>query len=134
MTDLDHFKNVNDTYSYHQGDIVLKGTARIIRRNFRSFDIISRYGGEEFAIILIDASLDDAFVVAERLRKKIENEVYNNEITDISTTISIGLAQYDSKSDKSDIDLIKRAESALDLAKKRGRNMTVKFESAEDKC
>ena len=134
MADIDNFKNVNDTYGYLQGDIILKGTARIIRQNFRSFDIISRYGGEKFAIVLIDAGIDEAFMVAERLRKKIENEVYNNEIADIHTTISIGLAQYDSKSNESSIDLIKKADSALYSAKKSGRNMTVKFENAEEKC
>jgi diguanylate cyclase (GGDEF)-like protein len=137
MADLDHFKSVNDTYGHYQGDIILKGTARIIHQNIRSFDIASRYGGEEFAIILTETGIDEAYIIAERLRKKIESEVYNNEVTDISVTISIGLAQYDSKIDKSSVDLIKRSDSALYLAKRRGGNLTVRYRDPrdpEEKC
>ena len=128
MSDLDHFKDINDTYGHYQGDIILKGVARVISQNIRGFDIASRYGGEEFAIILTETDIDEALIIAERLRKKVEEEIYHNEITDIKITISIGLAQYNSKVDKSSIDLIKRSDSALYLAKKRGRNMIVKFE------
>ncbi|MCL1833608.1 MAG: sensor domain-containing diguanylate cyclase [Leptospirales bacterium] len=132
MSDLDHFKSINDTYGHHQGDIILKGTAKLMQQNIRGFDIAARYGGEEFAIILTETGIDEAFIIAERLRKIIENEVYTNEITDIKITISIGLAQYNNKSGESGIDLIKRADSALYSAKRRGRNMTVKFESDEE--
>ncbi|MCL2154431.1 MAG: diguanylate cyclase [Leptospirales bacterium] len=131
MADLDNFKSVNDTYGHQQGDIILKGTARIIHQNVRSFDIASRYGGEEFAIILTQTDIDEAFRIAERLRKKIESEVYSNDITDINVTTSIGLAQYDRKKNESNIDLIKRADTALYLAKARGGNKTVKYSSIE---
>ena len=134
MADLDHFKSVNDTYGHYQGDIILKGTAKIIHQNIRSFDIASRYGGEEFAIILTETGIDEAFIIAERLRKKIESEIYSNEITDINITISIGLAQYDSNSNETNIDLIKRSDSALYAAKRHGGNMTVKYEDTEEKC
>ena len=136
MSDLDRFKSVNDTYGHYQGDVILKGTAKIIHQNIRSFDIASRYGGEEFAIILTDTDIDEAFVIAERLRKKIGEEIYSNEVKDINVTISIGLAQYDSKIDKNSIDLIKRSDAALYFAKRCG-NMTAKFESfenIEEKC
>ena len=128
MADLDHFKNINDTYGHYQGDIVLKGTAKIIQQNIRGFDIASRYGGEEFAIILTETDIDEAYIIAERLRKKMEATVYSDDLTNINITISIGLAQYNSKIDKSGVDLIKRADSALYAAKRHGRNRTVKFE------
>ena len=134
MADLDHFKSINDEYGHHQGDIILKGTAKIIHQNIRGFDIASRYGGEEFAIILTQTEINEAFIIAERLRKKVESEIYSNEIEDIRVTISIGLAQYDSKKDESGIDLIKKADSALYLAKRRGRNMTIKYDSVEGIC
>jgi len=128
MADLDLFKNINDTYGHYQGDIILKGAAKVIQQNIRGFDIASRYGGEEFAIILTETDIDEAFIIAERLRKKMESETYPNEEKDINITISIGLAQYDNQVDTSSTDLVKRADSALYVAKRRGRNMTVKFE------
>ncbi|MCL1865018.1 MAG: sensor domain-containing diguanylate cyclase [Spirochaetes bacterium] len=134
MADLDHFKSINDTYGHYQGDIIIKGTAKIIHQNIRSFDIASRYGGEEFAIILTETDIDEAFIIAERLRKKIESKVYSNDITDINIKISIGLAQYDRENNESSVDLIKRADSALYTAKRQGGNTTVKFESSEEKC
>jgi len=126
MADLDHFKNVNDTYGHQQGDIILKGTAAIIHQNIRAFDIASRYGGEEFAVILTETDIDAAYTIAERLRKKIEAAVYKNNLKDINITISIGLAQFDHKIDKNGIDLIKRSDTALYSAKALGRNRVIK--------
>jgi len=128
MADLDHFKVVNDTYGHPQGDIILKGLASIIHQNIRGFDIASRYGGEEFAIILPETDINAADIIAERLRKKIENAVYKNNKTEIRVTISIGLAQYDSQIDKNGLDLIKRADHFLYNAKTQGRNRVVKSE------
>ena len=128
MADLDHFKNVNDTYGHQQGDTILKGTASIIHQNIRGFDIASRYGGEEFAIILTETDLNAAYTIAERLRKKIEDAVYKNGRKDINITISIGLAQFNHEKDKSGIDLIKRADTALYEAKAQGRNRVLKSE------
>jgi diguanylate cyclase (GGDEF)-like protein len=128
MADLDHFKNINDTYGHYQGDIIMKGTAKVIQQNIRGFDIASRYGGEEFAIILTETDVDEAYTIAERLRKKMEDTVYSDDLTNINITMSLGLAQYNSKIDKSSADLIKRADSALYTAKRHGRNRTVKFE------
>lgn len=126
MADLDHFKKINDTYGHPQGDIILKGIASIIHQNIRGFDIASRYGGEEFAIILPETDLTAADIIAERLRKKIEDSVYKNVNSDIKVTISIGLAQYNSKIDKNGLDLIKRADHFLYNAKAQGRNRVVK--------
>ncbi len=128
MADLDHFKDINDTYGHQQGDVILKGTASIIHQNIRAFDIASRYGGEEFAIILTETDLDAAYTIAERLRKKIEAEVYKNDKKDIHITISIGLAQFNHNIDKSGIDLIKRSDTALYSAKALGRNRVIKSE------
>lgn len=128
MADLDHFKIINDTYGHPQGDIILKGTASIIHQNTRVFDIASRYGGEEFAIILPETDINAADIIAERLRKKIEDAVYKNDKSEIKATISIGLAQYDSKIDKKGLDLIKRADFFLYKAKSEGRNRVVKSE------
>jgi diguanylate cyclase (GGDEF)-like protein len=130
MADLDRFKNINDSYGHYFGDTILKGTAKIIHQNIRGFDIASRYGGDELAIILTQTGIDEAFTIAERLRKKIESEIYNNGIIDISVTISIGLAQYNSKVDKSSIDLLKRADEVLYSAKAHGGNITFKYGNA----
>jgi len=128
MADLDHFKDVNDKYGHPQGDIVLKGIAAIIHQNIRGFDIASRYGGEEFAIILTETDLEIADTIAERLRKKIEDAVYKNGENDIKITISIGLAQFTHNIDMTGIDLIKKADNALYSAKSQGRNRIVKSE------
>ncbi len=126
MADLDFFKDINDKYGHPQGDIILKGTANIIHQNIRSFDIPSRYGGEEFAIILADTDISAAAHIAERLRKRIEEAVYKHNSTDISITISIGIAQFNPKIDTVSGDLIKRADCALYEAKARGRNRVVR--------
>lgn len=127
MGDIDHFKNVNDTYGHLQGDIIIRGTASIIHQNIRGFDIPSRYGGEEFAIILTETDIDTAYIIAERLRKKIEDTYYPMDGNDVHVTISIGLAQYNPDIDKNGRDLIKRADLSLYEAKDQGRNKVVKY-------
>ena len=131
MADIDHFKNINDTYGHPQGDIVLKGTASIIHQNIRGFDIPSRYGGEEFAIILTETDIKAAYIIAERLRKKIEETYYKLEDYDVNVTISIGLAQFDSKNDKNGKDLIVKADLALYEAKSQGRNRIVMYKKED---
>ena len=133
MADLDHFKKVNDTYGHQQGDIILKGTASIIHQNIRSFDIPSRYGGEEFAIILTETDIATAETIAERLRKKIEEATYKFNDSEINVTISIGLAQFDHEIDKNGMDLIRRADKSLYSAKSQGRNRVVKSEETAEK-
>lgn len=128
MADLDHFKEINDRYGHPQGDIILKGTANIIHQNIRSFDIPSRYGGEEFAIILADTDITAAEHIAERLRKKVEESVYKTDSDEIRITISIGIAQFNPEIDMTSKDLIKRSDSALYSAKALGRNMVVRAE------
>ncbi len=126
MADIDHFKNVNDTYGHQQGDIILKETAVLIHQNIRSFDIASRYGGEEFAIILTDTEITTAYNIAERLRKKIEKHEYPGENHPIRITISIGIAQFNPEIDKDGNTLLRRADIALYEAKSQGRNLVIK--------
>lgn len=126
MADIDHFKRVNDTYGHQQGDIILKEIAVIMHQNIRSFDIASRYGGEEFAIILTDTDINTGYNIAERLRKKIEQHDFTGETGPIKITISIGIAEYEPSTDKNVQILIKRADLALYSAKAEGRNLVVK--------
>ena len=125
MADIDHFKNVNDTYGHQQGDIIIKEIAALIHQNIRSFDIASRYGGEEFAIILTDSDINTAYHIAERLRKKIEEHNFPAETTPIRITISMGIAQYNPSIDKNGEMLLKRSDAALYAAKAQGRNRVI---------
>jgi len=126
MMDIDHFKNLNDTYGHAFGDVVLIKVASILLNSLRLEDLAARYGGEEFVILLKNMTSDDARMVAERVRKKIESmdfaftENGKNEI--VKTTISIGIAKYNSSLDFVPEDLIKRADTALYQAKESGRN------------
>ena len=120
--DIDFFKNVNDTYGHSSGDIVLKNLAMILRNTCRDFDIISRNGGEEFSVILLDCSASNAVKVAERIRKNVEtNKFYISDKINICVTISIGVATYPDITDNID-NLIDNADTALYEAKKTGRN------------
>lgn len=126
MADIDHFKKVNDTYGHQQGDLILKEIAVIIHQNIRSFDIASRYGGEEFAIILTEADINTAYNIAERLRRKIEQHDFPGDNGPVKITISMGIAQYRPEHDKNEKSLIKRADVALYSAKAQGRNLVIR--------
>ena len=132
MTDIDYFKKVNDTYGHAVGDCVLKNVARTIKKELRENDIPSRYGGEEFAILLPHTTLKEAELVAQRLRtaiekKKINIEEYNIETTkQLSVTISVGVSLYDKKM-KEASQLYQNADKALYEAKKTGRNKVVVY-------
>ena len=133
MTDIDFFKKVNDTYGHAVGDCVLKNVARTIKKELRENDIPSRYGGEEFAILLPYTTLEEAQLVAQRLRsaiekKKINIEEYNIEgVKQLSVTISIGVSQYDKKM-KEPQQLYQNADKALYSAKENGRNRVVVYD------
>lgn len=130
MTDIDFFKSVNDTYGHAVGDLVLKTIAKIIRSQLREYDIAGRYGGEEFSILLPFTKLDEAQMVAERLRKTIEEKVIDiskvnkeSDIKEISVTLSMGI--YEMKATDNDEDLLQKADKALYQAKNTGRNKVV---------
>lgn len=132
MTDIDFFKKVNDTYGHAVGDCVLKNVARTIKKELRENDIPSRYGGEEFAILLPHTTIEEAQLVAQRLRsaiekKKINIEEYNIEgVKQLGVTISIGVSQYDKKM-KEPQQLYQNADKALYSAKENGRNRVVVY-------
>ncbi len=127
MCDIDHFKQVNDTYGHQAGDIVLKAVTAVLKDTFRVTDLVARYGGEEFAVLLNDVPMDEAMYIAERARKKIESIDFKikTEENPIKITISIGVTSY--KIGESITEFIERADKALYEAKESGRNKTVKI-------
>ncbi len=120
LIDIDHFKQVNDTYGHPAGDQVLQGVAQALDQETRGDDVLFRWGGEEFLILLSNCTIDQARTSAERFRSSIEELALYRGDTTLKVTISIGIAQLQ---DGENIDsLISRADKALYLAKKNGRN------------
>ena len=120
IADIDHFKSVNDTYGHECGDELLKEIARVLSNNIQKRDVVARWGGEEFLIFLPETSGVDAEKTAERLRLAIANLSLNYNGNTITTTTSIGLAEY--SSGQSLNELINTADKFLYLAKREGRN------------
>lgn len=120
ISDIDHFKRVNDTYGHLAGDFILKEIANIFKSSCREFDIPGRYGGEEFIILLPETNRDGAIEFAERLRKLIEGLTLEYNNIKFNITISFGVAEL--KDDAAIADFIKRADEALYVAKETGRN------------
>jgi len=121
MTDIDHFKNFNDTYGHQIGDKVLKTVASILSSSIRNVDIIARYGGEEFAVICPAKGADDILIAAERMRKSIEEYEFYVENKRVPLTISLGIASYPEHAVEK-MELIEKADMALYKAKESGRN------------
>ncbi len=124
MADIDHFKHVNDTYGHQTGDEVIKLISYIIRNNLRMDDIGARYGGEEFVILLHDTDENQAFVIAERLRKKVAACDYTRFGCRDRIHISLGVVGYDPGTDHSADEVMRRADQALYYSKENGRNRT----------
>lgn len=119
--DLDHFKRVNDAYGHPVGDEVLRAIGRLCREKLREADPIGRYGGEEFAALMVETSLQDAEQAAERLRREVEKMIVHTQAGEIKVTISIGLARLDDNSPNLET-LLARADQAMYIAKHKGRN------------
>ena len=121
MIDLDHFKKVNDTYGHQAGDEVLLSFSEIASTYLREYDIICRFGGEEFAILCPESKPENTLLIADRIREGIEKNtiLYGDE--KIKITVSIGITHF-LKEDKTIDTLIKRADDALYEAKETGRN------------
>ncbi|MDR2031466.1 MAG: GGDEF domain-containing protein [Azoarcus sp.] len=126
MLDLDHFKMVNDTYGHDAGDAVLKALANTIKTTVRSSDIVIRYGGEEFLVVLQGTSIDDAMSVAEKIRSAVEfMQIVHGGIV-LKKTISIGVADFPGDS-ATFWQAVKFADVALYHAKEAGRNRVLHF-------
>ncbi|WP_102348784.1 GGDEF domain-containing protein [Bacillus sp. Marseille-P3661] len=123
--DIDHFKKLNDTYGHLCGDEALKHIATIIKRNVRGSDAYVRFGGEEFAIILPNTTVEEGKIIAERIRKIIENTTFSYNKKDIVITISIGIAVYNGEKIEKFIDM---ADKALYKAKANGRNQVAVYD------
>jgi diguanylate cyclase (GGDEF)-like protein len=121
MLDLDHFKRVNDSKGHLAGDIVLKGVAQRLRDSVRPYDIIGRFGGEEFVVLLPDTNLEQSLVVAERIREAVSREAFALEGDQLLLTVSLGVS-CSNENDTGLNDLLKRADDALYKSKATGRN------------
>ncbi|MBU1017654.1 GGDEF domain-containing protein [Patescibacteria group bacterium] len=123
MIDIDHFKKVNDEYGHSVGDKVLKEVSQTLKRNLRAVDMVARYGGEEFVVILPDTQMREAGLVAEKLRKVIEEQVnVMHKNKKVPVRISAGYAEYDRKTLNTAEQLQSAADKALYHAKVGGRN------------
>jgi len=126
ILDIDKFKKINDTYGHKVGDDVIISTANILKTKMRKSDLVSRWGGEEFVVLLPQTDINGGMVIAEALRKTVENLIiYLKNKIKLKFTISIGLSEIDYK-DKNIESSIRRADIALYKAKNSGRNK-IKF-------
>lgn len=127
--DIDHFKRVNDTYGHPCGDEVLQGVAACLKNTARGNDLVYRYGGEEFMLLLSDTDLHDAAILAERLRQRVAGHACSTEQAgELMVTISVGVAALTAGDTESS--LLHRADQALYKAKQQGRNRVVLAEDA----
>jgi diguanylate cyclase (GGDEF)-like protein len=127
VADVDHFKNINDTYGHDVGDQALIAVADILLNSTRSQDLISRWGGEEFLILLPDTDLKGGAIAAEKIRSRMSEEAVKADKHSLKLTLSIGVAEY--KYGQTIEKCIKDADSALYQAKNQGRNRVEVFES-----
>ncbi len=120
--DIDHFKSVNDCFGHHVGDAVLRGLARLLKKNVPHGVLLARYGGEEFSIVFMGLSIDDAIAAIEHLRKIVSETQFCYEGKRLGLTISCGLAQLDNHEHSEH--LLQRADAAMYASKQAGRNRT----------
>ncbi len=129
MIDIDNLKTINDAYGHRAGDTVIREISRRIRECIRQIDTAARYGGDEFAVILLNTDIKDATIVAERMVKAVARcpALWNKQ--HIQLSISVGLGQYDA--DNTPEDITSRSDKALYTAKQAGKNTFKVFESVE---
>ena len=127
MCDIDHFKRVNDNYGHSAGDLVIQKIADAVRKNLRATDIAGRYGGEEYAVLLVDTNLEQAAFLAERLRKSVEqlSIEYHGQI--LKVTLSLGLAEHN-KQMTDHRQWIEASDKALYNSKANGRNQVTCYQ------
>jgi diguanylate cyclase (GGDEF)-like protein len=129
--DIDHFKAVNDNFGHEIGDRVLRGVADVFREHTRSADLVGRYGGEEFVLVLPETTVDDATAVAEKLRLMILKQHFDTGSSEITVSVSIGVAGGLGPSLRVD-QLLRDADAAMYAAKSLGRNQTYVFAETDD--
>jgi diguanylate cyclase (GGDEF)-like protein len=130
MFDIDHFKQVNDAYSHAIGDQVLQALVKLCLANLREMDILGRYGGEEFAILLPETDGDNAYHTAERLCRLVEKTPLLTEAGPVFITITLGVTCIKGETINLDI-LLDRADTAMYSAKQAGRNRVAMIEAAD---
>lgn len=121
VCDIDHFKNVNDTYGHDVGDVVIKGLGEVLRRIKRDTDCVGRFGGEEFVIVAEQTDQEGATLLAERIRRELENTVFQTELGPLKVTCSVGVAPFP-QAGQDYPTLFKATDEALYVSKKNGRN------------
>ncbi|MFL0195442.1 diguanylate cyclase [Clostridium sp. WILCCON 0269] len=133
MTDIDHLKNINDKYGHVVGDRIIKDFANLIKNSIRKgSDWVGRYGGDEFLIVLNNTELENAYNVAEKIRKTISDTIFEYGDTNVRITSSFGL--YSIEDEKLDVEnILIKVDKNLYEAKRKGRNRTVKGEGIETK-
>jgi len=131
--DVDDFLSINRNFGDEFGDLVIQTLSKIVLENFRTFDIVGRFGGDEFAVIMVDSDLDEGYIASERCRKSIEENKFYEGTNEIAITISAGLSTIsidknipadDKSANKTGIyrNLIFTALNNLAIAKKNGKN------------
>jgi len=126
MIDIDFFKKINDTYGHQAGDDILMEMAALAQRQVRDADMLARYGGEEFAVLMPQTGLEQAAIVAERIRESVENNEFLTSGEVIRMTISLGVSSYPECSVENQTELVQVADAAMYEAKKTGKNRVVK--------
>jgi diguanylate cyclase (GGDEF)-like protein len=127
LIDIDHFKSINDTFGHDQGDRVLVDFARLLQTNTRDSDLVARLGGEEFVVVVDNATLGTGLRIAERLRRMVENKTFpliQGGTMNITISIGVTVSGTDKETFTRD-QMIKAADVALYQAKHAGRNRTV---------
>ncbi len=126
LTDIDHFKSVNDTYGHPVGDAVLRAVSKVMQEQARTVDVVARYGGEEFALVLEDTDREGALILAERIREEVGTLKHPSDQGPFSCNLSLGVTCYPADGKNQQL-LIERADQALYYAKEHGRNQSVCF-------
>jgi len=127
--DLDHFKQINDTFGHHTGDIVLQEFSEILRTSIREIDYAARFGGEEFVCLLVNTDMENAIKVTERIRQSLADFNFNDIAPSLRATVSIGMSNF--KQFNTIQETLMSADNRMYCAKNKGRNMIVS--SDEDK-